>query len=144
LQVEGRWAEAATAWSTLGCPYEEALALAEGEGDAPLEAWRRLDAMGARPAADALRERLRKAGRRDLPRVARPATQANPFRLTAREVEVLSLLCEGLTNAAIAARLVRSVRTVDHHLASVYAKLGVTSRSEAMAKALQAGIVEQK
>jgi len=144
LQVEGRWADAAAAWSKLGCPYEEAGALAEGEGEAPLHAWQRLDAMGARPAADALRERLRKAGRRDLPRVARPATQANPFQLTAREIEVLSLLCEGMKNAAIAERLVRSVRTVDHHLAAVYAKLGVTSRAEAVAKALQARIVERK
>jgi DNA-binding CsgD family transcriptional regulator len=140
LQVEGRWAEAAASWSKLGCPYEEARALAEGEGDAPLRAWRQLDAMGARPAADALRQQLRKAGRRDLPRVARAATQSNPFQLTAREIEVLSLLCEGMKNAAIAERLVRSVRTVDHHLAAIYAKLGVGSRAEAVARALQAGI----
>jgi len=57
---------------------------------------------------------------------------------------VLSLLCEGMKNAAIAERLVRSVRTVDHHLAAVYAKLGVTSRAEAVAKVMQARIVEQK
>lgn len=82
------------------------------------------------------------AGRRDLPRVARSATQANPFQLTGRELEVLSLLCKGLKSSAIAEQLVRSVRTVDHHLATIYTKLGVTTRSEAVAVAvaLQAGV----
>lgn len=140
LQIDGQWAEAAAAWAALGCTYEHARALAEGDGDAPLLAWKQFVEMGARPAADALHQELRKAGRRDLPRVARPATQANPFQLTAREIEVLSLLCKGLKNSAIAEHLVRSVRTVDHHLAAIYAKLGVTTRSEAVAVALQAGI----
>ena len=145
LQLEGHWSQAAAAWSRIGCPYEEARARAEGDGDAPLQAWRQFVAMGAQPAADALQRQLRKAGRRrELPRVARPATQANPFQLTTREVEVLSLLCGGLRNAAIAERLVRSVRTVDHHLAAIYAKLGVTSRSEAVAAALRAGIAAKE
>ena len=140
MHIAGRWAEAAAAWAELGCPYNQARALAEGTGDAPLQAWKLFVEMGAQPAADALLQQLRKAGRRDLPRIARSATQANPFQLTAREVEVLSLLCQGLTNSAIAERLVRSVRTVDHHLAAIYAKLGVSSRSEAAAAARQAGI----
>ena len=128
------------AWAAVGCPYEQARALAEGDGDAPLQAWRLFDGLGARPAADALRGLLDKAARRRLPRVARPATAAQPFQLTLREVEVLALLCAGLKNAAIAERLVRSVRTVDHHVAAIYAKLGVNSRSEAVAAALRAGI----
>ena len=70
----------------------------------------------------------------------RTSTQANPFQLTAREFEVLLLLCEGLRNSAIAKRLFRSVRTVDHHLAAVFAKLGVASRTEAVALALRAGL----
>jgi len=144
LQIAGDWAAAAAAWAAVGCPYEQARALAEGDGGAPLQAWRLFDALGARPAADALRGQLGKATRRRLPRVARPDTSGNPFQLTAREVEVLSLLCAGMKNAAIAARLVRSVRTVDHHVAAVYAKLGVSSRSEAVAAALRAGIGAEK
>lgn len=61
--------------------------------------------------------------------------------LTAREVEVLRLLREGLTNARIAHRLVISPHTVNMHLRSVYAKLGVASRSAAVAHALDRRVI---
>ncbi len=51
------------------------------------------------------------------------------------------LLCAGLRNADIAERLSRSVRTVDHHVESVLAKLGVATRIEAMQLAQRAGLV---
>ena len=51
--------------------------------------------------------------------------------LSDREREVLSLLAQGLSNKAIAAQLFLSVRTVEGHLASLYARLGVHSRTEA-------------
>ena len=51
--------------------------------------------------------------------------------LTAREVEVLKLVAAGLMNRQIAERLAVSTRTVDAHLRSIYAKLGVKSRSAA-------------
>lgn len=57
--------------------------------------------------------------------------------LTEREREVLALLAEGLSNKAIAARLYLSVRTVDGHLSSLYARLGVRSRTEAMRLAIE-------
>jgi pimeloyl-ACP methyl ester carboxylesterase/DNA-binding CsgD family transcriptional regulator len=50
-------------------------------------------------------------------------------RLSSRELEVLELVADGMTNDAIAARLVLSVRTVERHLANVYAKLGVSGKS---------------
>ena len=51
--------------------------------------------------------------------------------LTRREVEVLRLLGEGHTNAEIAKRLFISPKTVEHHVARIYRKLDVHSRSQA-------------
>ena len=140
LQIEGRWREAADAWERHGCPYERARALAEGDVEAQLQALAVFAQLGARPDAERLRRRLQDAGVRRVPRGQRPSTQGNPYQLTGREVEVLGLLCQGLKNPDIAAQLCRSVRTVDHHVAAVFAKLGVATRTEAVAAALEAGI----
>jgi DNA-binding NarL/FixJ family response regulator len=59
--------------------------------------------------------------------------------LTEREQAILTVLAEGLSNKAIAARLYLSVRTVEGHLANLYQRLGVHSRSEAILIAVQAG-----
>jgi predicted ATPase/DNA-binding CsgD family transcriptional regulator len=60
-----------------------------------------------------------------------------PFGLTTREVEVLRLLAQGLTDAQIAEQLVISTRTVNHHTTSLYSKLGVTSRAAATHYAIE-------
>ncbi len=63
-----------------------------------------------------------------------PATTARPRYpdgLTPREVEVLRVVAQGLTNEQVAERLVISPRTVDTHLTSIYSKIGVSSRSAA-------------
>jgi DNA-binding NarL/FixJ family response regulator len=70
-----------------------------------------------------------------VPRGPREETRANPAGLTARQLEVLELLAEGLTNAEIADRLVVSPRTAEHHVAAVLAKLGATTRREAVRRA---------
>ena len=54
-----------------------------------------------------------------------------PAGLTAREVEVLQLVAQGLTDAQVADRLVISPRTVNTHLTSIYNKLGVDTRTAA-------------
>jgi DNA-binding NarL/FixJ family response regulator len=59
-----------------------------------------------------------------------------PAGLTAREVEVLRLVAQGLTDAQVADHLVISPRTVNGHLRSIYSKLAVTSRSAATRYAL--------
>jgi DNA-binding CsgD family transcriptional regulator len=143
LQIGGRWREAADAWAALGCPYEQARALADGDEAAQREALAVFEALVARPAAEALRERLHAAGVRGLARGPRASTREHPFGLTSRELQTLQLLCEGLRNAEIAARLQRSVRTVDHHLAAVFAKLGVDTRAAAIAAAQREGLLTQ-
>jgi HD-GYP domain-containing protein (c-di-GMP phosphodiesterase class II) len=68
--------------------------------------------------------------------------RAYPCELTEREVEVLRLLALGLTNKEIAARLVVSPRTVQHHVAHIYPKIGRRSRAGAALFAMEHGLAE--
>ena len=140
LELDGRWREAASSWSQLGCPYEAAWVLAAyGDEPALREALAELDRLGAEPAAQFTRRRMRATGVRRVPRGARTTTRQNPFNLTRREAQVLELMATGLRNSAIARKLFLSTRTVDHHVSAVLNKLGVTTRSEAIALAGRGG-----
>jgi len=142
LLLAGDWRAAARCWQRIGMPYEQALALAEGPEAALREALTILDGLGAGPLAAVVRLRLRKLGVRKIPRGPRPATRGNPARLTAREVQVLTLLVSGHTNAELARRLHVSAKTVEHHVSSILEKLDVRSRTEAVAAAFGLGIVK--
>lgn len=72
---------------------------------------------------------------------ARAPAQKPGFDLTEREREVLALLIEGLNNNQIAERLVVSISTAKFHVSSILSKLGVDSRTEAVAFALQNNLV---
>jgi DNA-binding NarL/FixJ family response regulator len=67
-------------------------------------------------------------------------SQSHPL-LTGREVEILGLLAEGLGNKTIAARLGISEHTVKTHVTSVFAKLEVSTRAEAVANAIRLGLI---
>ena len=141
LQAAGRWREAAEVWAATGHPYERAAALADSpSADDRREAVRCLDELGAPPLADHLRRQLRSEGV-PTPRGPVSVTKGNPARLTGRQLEVLRLLAEGLTNAEIADRLVTSVRTVDNHVAAVLDKLDVHDRRAAVVRARELGVV---
>lgn len=60
--------------------------------------------------------------------------------LTPREVEVLALVGQGMSNKAIARRLAISAHTVKYHLEAIFAKLGVRSRAEAVTRGLRLGV----
>jgi len=88
-------------------------------------------------AADELLARVRALLRHNLRNTAAPPTS-----LTARELEVLTLLAEGLTPDELAAQLFISNRTVGTHIQNIFRKLGVRTRAQAVAVALREGLVE--
>jgi non-specific serine/threonine protein kinase len=88
----------------------------------------------AQPAAVPEAIKKRKAG-------ATPAVQVSPNELTRREVEVLRLVAGGLTNPQVSAQLFLSHRTVEAHLHSIFGKLGVTTRGEAIRYAIEHDLV---
>jgi DNA-binding CsgD family transcriptional regulator len=141
LHMAGDFIGAANAWAALGCRYEEASALADSNDEAHRRrALEIFEGLGARPMARRLRKQLQAEGLRGLKRGANRATRANPAGLTARELEILRLLTENLSNAAIARRLFLSEKTVGHHASSILAKLGIASRREAGDAARRLGI----
>ena len=90
-----------------------------------------LDAYGATREADAADALLRSLGAK-----GRSGPRDHGL-LSKREVEVLRLLGEGLTNAGIAARLFISPKTVEHHVGRIYRKLDLATRAEAAAYAVR-------
>ncbi len=135
LEFAGRHAAAADAWRSLTCPFEAAVV--DGLSDDPAMLRRALEALsdlGAQATIDRLRRIAAERGVR-VPRGARAATQADEDGLTPRQVDVLRLLGERLTDADIAARLYLSEKTVGHHVSAILQRLGVRSRVDAGAHA---------
>ena len=138
--------EAVARFGALGFPFEEAQArlalarvqaaggspLAVGSARSALAAFERLGARGEADRAAAVLRELGVAGR--------SAVRGERDELTAREREVLQLIAAGLSNAAIAERLVIAPKTAEHHVGRVLAKLGARSRAEAAALAIRDGI----
>jgi DNA-binding CsgD family transcriptional regulator len=145
LHIQGEFQLASREWQRLGCPYEAATALADTEADSA--AWREAHDifrdLGASPALAGINRQLRAHGFRTT-RGPNAATVANPAGLTQRELEVLDLVTAGMTNPQIARALSISVKTAGHHVSAVLAKLGVSRRSQAVAKAVALDIGSAK
>ncbi len=144
LQIEGQWSEAARMWMELGDPYMRAIALADGDNDAKLEALRIFDELGAIPMASRLRSALRQAGAQGVPRGPRPQTRRHPAGLTPRQAEVLDLMAKGLSNIRIAEELFVSPRTAEHHVSAVITKLKASDRNRAVQSARELGVLEDR
>jgi DNA-binding NarL/FixJ family response regulator len=97
------------------------------------DAYRTARKLGARPLATRAAEELQTLGE---------PVEARSAGLSRREVEVLRLAAEGLTNREIAARLFLSKRTVDMHVRNLLAKLGCRSRVEAAHRARSLELIE--
>ena len=146
------WARAAVAWEALQHPYRAAIArwreaechVAHGERDAAaaavtaaVGAARELGSTWLEREARGLAERARLALAGTTPEPATPAAAApeDPFGLTARERQVLSLLAQGATNRQIGASLYMAEKTASVHVSRILAKLDVQGRTEAAAVA---------
>jgi DNA-binding CsgD family transcriptional regulator/tetratricopeptide (TPR) repeat protein len=141
--LRGDHLAAAEAWDAAGYHYEQAVELAHSDDrDGMLDGLRLLDDLGAVGTANRVRATLRARGVTSVPRGPTRGTRRNPAGLTNRQVDVLALLTEGMTNAEIADRLVVSVRTVDHHVSAILDKLDVSTRQEAAALAVELGVTD--
>jgi DNA-binding NarL/FixJ family response regulator len=73
----------------------------------------------------------------------RPTSSEDPYHepLTPREMDVLTLLADGLSNKSIAARLGVSDQTIKFHVASICGKLGAANRTDAVRRAIRQGLI---
>jgi LuxR family transcriptional regulator, maltose regulon positive regulatory protein len=110
---------------------------ARREIEAALAAFRQLGAGGEAARAEAMLRRLRGAR----PAIPTDAAAGRLAELSKRELEVLALVAEGLTNQQIAGRLVLSEHTVHRHVTSILRKLGLPSRAAAASLAGRQGLV---
>jgi DNA-binding CsgD family transcriptional regulator len=138
MELKGSCEGAAEEWTRLGLPYEAALALmhvdGKGASTALAQAVALLEEMAARPAASLARVKAKQLGLEDaMPKIRRgpyAAARSHPLGLTHREVEVLGLVAQGLGNQEIAKKIVRSQKTVEHHVSAVLGKLNAASRMD--------------
>ena len=79
----------------------------------------------------------------EAPRVAHERGKAPPLHLTPRQLEVLSLLCEGLPNKLICRQLNIATGTVKVHISSILRELGVASRLQAVVSARRCGLLDE-
>jgi DNA-binding NarL/FixJ family response regulator len=143
LLLDGDFEAAADVFRRLSTPYDAALALIDsGNPDLARGALDTLDRLGAAAIAAKVRRDLRSTGLTAVPAKRRPTTLTNTAGLTTRQLEVLRLLGDGLTNAELAERLYLSIKTVDHHVSAVLAKLQVGTRRDAARRARELGILD--
>jgi len=121
LQIAGEWQAAAEAWEKLGCPYEQALALMDGDRTSQLQALEIFEHLGARPAVEMVRKSLQPN--------SKPKSETEQWGgLTTREKEVAQLIAAGKSNREIAAAMTVGVKTVETYVTRILGKLDFDSR----------------
>jgi len=133
LQINGNWSPAAEIWERLKCPYEHALALSDGNEQAMKKAVEIFEKLGASAASQLIKQKMRKSGIKNIPKGPRQSTKENPSGLTGRQMEILDLVANGLSNSEIGNKLYISNRTVENHISTIFSKLNIHTRTEAAA-----------
>ena len=119
--IEGDWRAAANEWERLGCPYERAMALMDGDHAAQLLALEILNQLGALPAAEMVRQKLHAIPERRREREFFGG-------LTARERVVATHIAQGKSNRQIAAAMTVRVKTIETYVTRILNKLDFDSR----------------
>jgi DNA-binding CsgD family transcriptional regulator/tetratricopeptide (TPR) repeat protein len=147
-QISGDWSGAADVWRETGCPYEQACALYDGDDVSSLRVALTLaKKLGALPLAAMLVGRLHEHGTRPASSPAHAGSTGDWNRtvaqwgLSRRELQVAGLVAQAYTNREIAERLVMSERTAEKHVQNILNRLGLRSRTQAAAWAVQHGVV---
>jgi DNA-binding CsgD family transcriptional regulator len=133
VQIEGDWRAAADAWERLGCPYERAMALMDGDHPAQLLALEIFERLGARPAAELVRQKLRATPERQ-----REREQFGG--LTARERAVATLIAQGKSNRDIATAMTVRVKTIETYVTRILTKLGFDTRVQIAMWTIERGL----
>jgi DNA-binding CsgD family transcriptional regulator/tetratricopeptide (TPR) repeat protein len=129
--IQRDWKRAANEFGAIGWEYDHAFMLSLLDDEPALsEALAVARRIGAGPLEERVAQRMKQGGM-TVPAKPRVTTLANPAGLTSRQLEVLELIAEGLSNLEIADRLYLSVRTVEHHVEAVLTKLGAANRRDA-------------
>lgn len=144
LEMSGDAIAAADVWEARAVPFEAAISRLHVTGaerqDQVARAISDLEAMGADAAAVFGRHQALAMGIvHQVPRRRRGpyrAARSHPLGLTAREVEILQLIVDGVSNREIAQHVSRSQRTIEHHVSAILLKLNAANRMQAALRAI--------
>jgi predicted ATPase/DNA-binding CsgD family transcriptional regulator len=133
MQIAGHWRSAAEEWERLRCPFEQAMALADGDEAAQLAALEIFRRLEARPAVEFVQKKLK----------AIPVERLEKEKfggLTAREREVAALIVQGKTNREIAETMTVGVKTAETYVTRILNKLGFSTRVQIATWAVEKGL----
>ncbi|WP_304488712.1 AAA family ATPase [Dyadobacter sp. CY261] len=134
--------EAALFWEQAGCAYQQAQMLFEGTEKQKKQALILVQDLSAVAVYEKMKQQMQAEGIQQIPRGMQQATRRNPAQLTNRELDILQMLARNLQYKEIADSLFISVKTVGHHISSIFLKLGVNSRGKAISEAHRLGIIK--
>lgn len=133
LQMAGDWRSAAQEWERLGCPYEQAMSLADGDAAAQSRSLEILQSLGARPAINFVQRKLQAISAQRL--------EKEKFSgLTPRERQVVVLIAQGKSNREISEAMTVGVKTVETYVTRILNKLGFDSRVQIATWAVEKGL----